>query len=172
MADDAPIFPRKGGGAQARRPVTNRFTPAKRRVFLDHLAASANVSQSAQAAAISGPTAYHTRRRDPAFAAAWQAALTEAYHTLELKLLDTALNGQRHTTGSGEAEVVEVRQDTGLMMRLLAQHRQTAKVGPPVAPTPERAAILRERLHKDLERMAERLGVPVAEGTGPKDPPA
>lgn len=172
MADEPLVTARKGGGAQTKRSSANRFTPAKRRAFLRHLAATANVVQSSAAAGVSNTAVYATRAKDPSFAADWQAALTEAYHALELKLLDQALNGQRIVRHTAEGDVVEVRQDTGTMLRLLAHHRAGVKGRPVAVPSPDRAKALRERMHKDLALMAERLGVTVPEGTGPADPPA
>src|SRR5688572_28411860 len=52
-----------------------RFTPEAPTVFLDHLAASGNVSWSCAEAGISTVTAYNHRRANAAFAREWEEAL-------------------------------------------------------------------------------------------------
>ena len=59
-------------------------------IFLDHLAASCNVSWSAAEAGFSTVTVYNHRRTDPAFAAKWEAALEQGYLRLETELVGTA----------------------------------------------------------------------------------
>lgn len=56
-------------------------------LFLNHLAASCNVSAAAAAAGFSAVTVYNHRRCDPAFARKWQAALDQGYARLEMELV-------------------------------------------------------------------------------------
>jgi hypothetical protein len=56
-------------------------------LFLDHLAESSNVSESAAKAGISPSRAYKVRREEPAFARLWRAALWEGYTHLETPIL-------------------------------------------------------------------------------------
>ena len=51
------------------------FTKKKRAAFLDALAATCNVTTSAQAAGVHKSTAQRLRRRDPAFASLWEDAI-------------------------------------------------------------------------------------------------
>ena len=59
-------------------------------IFLDSLAASCNVSLSADAAGFSTPTVYRQRRLRPDFADKWQAALAQGYARLEATLIEAA----------------------------------------------------------------------------------
>ncbi|HEY6815311.1 MAG TPA: hypothetical protein VI168_07215 [Croceibacterium sp.] len=78
-------------GPQLARGSNTRFTPEAQAVFLDHLAASCNVSWSAVQAGISTPTAYNHRRANPAFAREWEEALRHGYVRLETELVGTAI---------------------------------------------------------------------------------
>ena len=55
--------------------------------FLEHLIETSNITASAAYAKTVPSRAYRTRKQDPAFAAAWDAALVEGYKNLEMDLL-------------------------------------------------------------------------------------
>ena len=78
-------------GPQRVRAGAKRFTPEAQAVFLDHLAASCNVSWSAAQAGVSTVTAYNHRRTSPGFARDWEEALRHGYVRLETELLGTAI---------------------------------------------------------------------------------
>ena len=78
-------------GPQRVRPGHKRFTPEAQALFLDHLAASCNVSWSAAQAGVSTVTAYNHRRANPGFARGWEEALRHGYVRLETELLGTAI---------------------------------------------------------------------------------
>jgi hypothetical protein len=61
--------------------------------FLDHLSILCNVSAAARAIDLAPSRCYALRRRDPAFAAAWEEALTLGYQAVETQLVSAALNG-------------------------------------------------------------------------------
>lgn len=62
--------------------------PAKSRAaFLDHLAATCNVTEAARSVGVFPATPHRVRRRDPGFAAQWSQALEAGYVTLETMLL-------------------------------------------------------------------------------------
>ena len=54
------------------------WTPARRRQFLKSLATTANVRSACTGVGLSRQAAYQLRRRDSAFARAWDAALQRA----------------------------------------------------------------------------------------------
>jgi hypothetical protein len=54
------------------------WTPARRAMFLECLAATANVQHACAVVGLSRQAAYRLRRRDPEFAAAWRDALRKA----------------------------------------------------------------------------------------------
>ncbi|MCY7280166.1 MAG: hypothetical protein LH610_04590 [Sphingomonas bacterium] len=67
-----------------------RWTDEAEALFLDHLAASCNVTASAASAGFSKEALYRRRRTDPDFADRWQAALEQGYVRLEMMLLHGA----------------------------------------------------------------------------------
>ena len=77
------VAPRGGRMWQARRARRNQFTRERKEVFLEHFAATCDVTASAAAAEISEACVYEHRRKDPAFAAGWDEALPHAYARLE-----------------------------------------------------------------------------------------
>lgn len=99
-------------------------------VFLDHLAATAHVEQSAKKAGITATGAYAARRRQAWFAEAWHLALLAGYDRLEAALIRKAL-GQSHEpvvdcAATGEAAAAgEI--DVPVAMQLLARHRPTVE---------------------------------------------
>ena len=68
----------------AREPLTTRpirrdgWTPERRRRFLELLAAGLDVQRACAGVGLSRQAAYTLRRRDPAFAQAWDGALRSA----------------------------------------------------------------------------------------------
>ena len=60
-----------------RTPRRDGWTLARRAQFLEHLAAGLDVKRACARLGLSREGAYRLRRRDPAFARAWDAALAE-----------------------------------------------------------------------------------------------
>jgi phage terminase small subunit len=85
------IWNASNGALQKQKIRPHQWTREKRARFLDLLAATANASYSARDVGMSAWSAFALRRRDPAFAAMWQAALDTAYVVLETKLLERAI---------------------------------------------------------------------------------
>lgn len=78
-----------------RRPCVMRVGPgrwsaAKEAVFLTALEEGANVSRAAEAAGISTAALYARRRREPAFAESWAAAVRGGYLDVEALLIENA----------------------------------------------------------------------------------
>ena len=90
-----------------------------RGLFLDFLAESSNVSESARRAGINPSRAYKVRREEPEFARAWLAALYEGYVHLEMEVIRRLREGDMQTA---EAD----KYDFANAIRLLAAHRETA----------------------------------------------
>ena len=121
----------------------NGWTAARRETFLDTLAATCNVRAATAAAGMTSKAAYALRQREPAFAAAWEEALTIGYERLEGELLGCALeaiedirNGAATISeDSPAAEAAGWRQPIGsklpppvsikLALSLLGRHRGT-----------------------------------------------
>lgn len=124
--------------------------------FIDALRTTRSVVAAAQATGTTRSTAYAMRRRDPAFAAAWTAALTVpaghgvALAALERALIRRATNGVRRTRKFADDSVETwVEYDTRLALALLGR---LATPGPVSAAPPPRTmtreefiAIIRSR---------------------------
>lgn len=87
-----------------------------RGLFLDTLAETSNVSEAARMSGASTSRAYKTRRLDPEFRAAWNAALLEGYEHLEMETL------HRLRAGTGKDDN---KFDIANALRLLTLHRDT-----------------------------------------------
>ncbi|WP_337847719.1 hypothetical protein [Sphingomonas sp.] len=120
--------------------------------FLDHLAATCHVAQSAAVANVDVHTVYAHRRRDARFAEQWEAALALGYQMVETLLLGHILAGNRGSdhVDTHQREQPQIDFDAG--MRLLAAHRKPdgkpRKGGPPLqfADPDETDAVLLKRL--------------------------
>lgn len=95
------------------------LTREERGLFLDFLAESSNVSESARRAGINPSRAYKIRREEPAFARQWLAALWEGYMHLEMEVLRRLREGD-HSAGEKE------KYDFANAIRLLNAHRDNA----------------------------------------------
>ncbi len=90
----------------ARKPRAKEWTLERQATFLEELAMTGNVTTSVVVVGMSLGGAYHRRSHDPAFAAAWQAALSRGYDRLEELLLATSLasldRDDGHLGGQGD----------------------------------------------------------------------
>lgn len=78
------------------RPRSNGWTLAKQAEFLQALAETASISAAAQRVRMT-PQAAHWLRRQPAaeeFRAGWDAALAQAWQSVEASVLERVLNGE------------------------------------------------------------------------------
>lgn len=101
---------------QGEEPGLNRHW---RGLFLDFLAESSNVSESARKAGINPSRAYKVRREEPEFARQWLCALWEGYVHLEMEVL------RRLREGDNKAREKD-KYDFANAIRLLNAHRENA----------------------------------------------
>ncbi|AQS87919.1 hypothetical protein AA101099_1515 [Neoasaia chiangmaiensis NBRC 101099] len=102
-----------------------------KRIFLDHLALTANVTASARVAGVVRGTIYLWRETDEDFARGWADALEAAVDALEGEARRRALSGYEEPVLSGGKLVVDDhgspmmrrRYSDGLMRFLLRAHR-------------------------------------------------
>ncbi|WP_298286864.1 hypothetical protein [Novosphingobium sp.] len=117
-------------------PLTggHAFTPLLIARFLEHLSRAGNVRAAAVAAGVSQQTAYVRRRRDPAFAAGWEAALLHARAAAEQVLAERAIMGTTETIWyRGEAVGQRQRFDARLLLAHLARlDARAAKASPAI----------------------------------------
>lgn len=162
-----------GRKVQVRKVRKDGWTAKRRRIFLDHLAATCNVRQSERAAGMSRDTANSLRRRDPEFAAQWRQAIQLGYDTIEAHMLAetiAAANRDEDHVSLPEREEGDPvppppsAMDRNVAFRLLQQHREDARPGgkrsgprPTVATHAELVAALCKRIAA-VKRRYERLG--------------
>jgi hypothetical protein len=96
-----------------------------RKLFLEALAASSNVTQSAKAAGIASARAYKLRREDDDFARAWEEALCEGYDHLEMELLFRLREGEVKPRIGAKKGIRGF--DNANALRLLLWHRETVR---------------------------------------------
>lgn len=137
------------GRPSVQRQRGNNWTPEKRAVFLDHLAATCNVTRSCEAAGMRPSAAYGLRRVDATFAEQWRAALLTGYDRLEEALIQHAMRG---LTEIEHGEVPEAPFDPAVAMALIKMHEARKRglkkaSGPPIRRATEDetdAAILKQ----------------------------
>lgn len=137
------------------RKLFSRWSKEREAAFLEHLAISSNVAASERVARLSPGTAYRQRRKEPAFARAWDVALREGYGRLEEAMLTRAINGTEvtitHKDGSTETKTVYPER---LQMALYTAHRATVLGAAAVAD----AGTARERLARKIAEISRKLG--------------
>lgn len=112
-----------------------RLSAARQSVFLDHLAATCNVTASALAAEVPRTTLYRLQRCNTDFALAWQEALTTGYMVLETLLVGRAIASLQIEKGVTDVPDPETM-STETALRLLDGHyrrvKMTTKIGGPI----------------------------------------
>jgi hypothetical protein len=186
MADDdelhEQIIPNTNRRLQVTKTRRKLFGKARQEKFLDHLAATCNVTASAAAAGVCVGTVYAERRRNAAFREAWRVALEQGYARLEAALLERAERGLDRprigageaeggpSTGSGQAMDVPAEADWNRGMDLLRQHQRA------LAGVPHRGGhairrvgteALRERIVRKLKAIGYRIEEEPAEAAPP-----
>jgi hypothetical protein len=149
---------------QKRKQRSDTWTQAQVREFMAVLAESCNASEAARAVGKCRQGAYDRRRRDPAFARAWDAALDQGYAELELLLMRAALHGSESEEitldGEGAVKTRKVKRAPNLSVGLrLWQHyrERVAKIrgtSDDAGPTPEEQAQVRRALAEIRRRRA------------------
>lgn len=127
-----------------------RWTPAKRDAFLAALTETANVVGAARMVGVPERSPYRLRTKDAAFAAAWDAALDEAYNKLELMLLRRATFGE---ACDGEATPPI---STSFALALLRHHHARSRRGTADLPRPMPGAALRDQLETRIAELNRR----------------
>ncbi|MBO0749931.1 MAG: hypothetical protein J2O44_05835 [Porphyrobacter sp.] len=117
----------RGGkdGLQIVRSEGARWTEEAEAEFLDHLAASCNVTLSAKATGFSREAIYKRRRHDPAFAARWQAALEQGYARIEMLLVQRATDVLERQVPDPDTPLADM--STRDAIAILQLHRTSVK---------------------------------------------
>lgn len=136
-----PAAAQRGAGSVSRESLS----PKWRRRFVEHLAQSSNVTQSAVHAGISTSLAYRARKTDPDFAEAWLEALYEGYLHLEMEVLRRLRAGDLIAADG-------VKYDFTSAIRLLTAHRESA-----AHTQAERANVSAAEVRASIDRKIEDL---------------
>ena len=147
---------------QRRTPRRDGWTNAKRKAFLNTLAATANVAQATRGVGLKPHAAYSLRRRDPAFAELWQTALQTAYARLEGEVLARALGTSTVDDEVDADRAVEEAAfakpiDPEVALKVLARRGANPDRHAPNPPGPKYKKIDRDQLTKALERQLAAL---------------
>ena len=151
------------GKLQVKRVRESCWTARKRGIFLDHLAATGNVTASAAAAGMHKRNAFALRQRDAQFAAEWDAALDTCEARLEAKLIVySETRGETKSDAKGDEDDELAGFDPKLAMQTLALlrarsvRRQRRRGGPlPKTATREETEAAVLKLLKKLKRRIE-----------------
>ena len=143
------------------RKENARLNAATRKLFLGHLAQTANVAASARVAGINSNAVYDERLRSAEFRGQWSGALAEGYARLEAHLLAEALQAADGKIADGTLKARA--QKHRLRLSLLGLHRASVKGGATCAPTPAKADLraIKAKLILQLTQMRERAGIPL-----------
>lgn len=127
--------------------------------FIEALARSSNLAAAALAAGVTPERALRTRRAEPDFAAAWQDAIAQGYHLLELEVVRRLREGD-FMTGDGQ------KFDFASAIRLLALQRDGAG-GTQNRERDVSAAEVRASIDRKIEEIRRRVArdKPAAEGS-------
>lgn len=132
--------------------------PAKSRAaFLDHLAATCNVTEAARSVGVFPATPHRVRRRDPGFAAQWLQALEAGYVTLETMLLNRAITTAALPTG--DTSVPDANDmTTEQALRLLERYKNTVSgIGRKPGPRPASEEETYKNILKKLNALKKRI---------------
>jgi hypothetical protein len=157
------IVPNCNRRLQKRRKRHNRFGKARRRIFLEHLAATCNVQASAGEAGVAVSTVYANRMRDPEFRADWDAALEQGYARLEAALIERAMRSGGRTKFRGDKQVEgpdapeEIDWEKGMELLRHHQRGRTGIAQRNPAHVPKRVPI--ERVTEKLIKKLKAIGV-------------
>lgn len=93
----------------AKATKTESGMAARRATFLDHLAKTANVSESARLAGMSASALYKHRAKTPTFAEQWDVAIDAALDALEQAVIERAKHGVEKPIFYGGKQIGTVR---------------------------------------------------------------
>lgn len=128
------------GKPQVRPVRKDGWTATKRGAFLDHIAATCNVTAAARLVGMGESVAYRIRRTDPAFSEMWKQAIDAGYDRLRAMLVARAMGPM--TVEIGETPTPDITaMDTDLALRLVELHGRTVSGIPKKrgGPVPTRA---------------------------------
>lgn len=118
-----------GGRPQIRRKHKGALTQKEKEIFLATLAETCNQAYSARTAGRSTDRIFRDlKKRDAAFAAAWDGVFRESYDMLEMEMSRRMRFGTPKTVFHQGRKVARIKvYNDGLALRLLSLHRKSAE---------------------------------------------
>jgi hypothetical protein len=153
------FYGRGKDGLQLVRSSGKRWSDEAEALFLDQLAASCNVTASAQGAGFTPAAVYKRRRRDPGFAQRWEAALQQGYARLEALLVQRAIEALEGFAPDPETPLPDMT--VADARAILSQHRamvQGAQRSRRQWARPRSLDDMRDSILAKLEALAPRPG--------------
>jgi hypothetical protein len=117
-------------GPQRVHTSGRRWSDRAETVFLDHLAATANVMASAKACGFTPQALYARRRKDAAFQQRWDAALAQGYAHIEALLVQRAIEALEGFEPDPATPIVIRDMTVKDAMILLGHHRRVVEGRP------------------------------------------
>jgi hypothetical protein len=108
----------------------HRWSDEAETLFLDHLAATANIIASAKACGFSTQALYARRRTDPAFQRRWDVALAHGYAHIEALLVQRAIEALEGYAPDPDTPIIIRDMTVKDALILLGHHRRTIEGGP------------------------------------------
>ena len=108
----------------------HRWSDEAEEIFLDHLAATANISASAKACGFTTQALYSRRRTDPAFQQRWNVALAQGYAHLEALLVQRAIEALEGFAPDPDTPIIIRDMTVKDALILLGHHRRAIEGGP------------------------------------------
>ncbi len=150
-----------------RQPNRSLVSMRAERVFLAHLAETANITDACRVARMAKSTVYKRKRERPEFAAAWERSVVQAYARLEAEMLARALEPPAGgEDGEDGAAIVADRlpplSDT-MRMTLLTRHYATVdrhRRGRGAVAAVDTVRLRRDILNR-FDKIAHKLGLEV-----------
>lgn len=143
------------------------ITKHQRKLFLDQLADTCNVSLAAKRAGFYPQRAYDLKARDADFRRGWDKALAMGFAQLELTMLERALHGTETAVKAPNGKATTMRSYSDrLGLTLLKMHRDGAGLADASEMDEAEQAEIRRRLMAKLDRLRER-----EDGVGTKGKP-
>lgn len=156
-------------GPQLINSSGKRWSDAAEARFLDHLAASCNVTTAARAAGFSPAALYQRRRNCPAFAQRWQAALEQGYTRIEALLVRRAEEALEGVVIAADVPIPTMTVKDALA--ILGHHRTSVEDRPRSRrqwARPRSLDELRDSILAKLEAFAPAAATPAAPAEEPR----
>jgi len=141
---------------QLKKRAKRDWSRAKATRFLTVLGDTCNVSEACRRSRVPMTVVYRRRKMDAGFRAEWAETIADAYHRLELVLLERAFNGTERVVTRRDGSEERMREyPNHIALKLLQMHRETAMEAEPDMPV-EDVDEIRERIVRKLQRLKKR----------------